>query len=179
MSTNKEICYVYNCRSPLGRITMASDGAALTGLWLEGQKYFASTLTDHIEEKELPVFEQTRCWLTLYFEGKAPEFLPPLSLKGTPFQLGVWELLKGIPYGTTITYGELAHIIAQKNGLAHMSAQAVGGAVGRNPVSILVPCHRVVGKDGSMTGYAGGIDIKIRLLTLERTGNIAINEKNG
>lgn len=179
MSMNTEICYVYNCQSPLGRITMASDGAALTGLWLEGQKYFASTLTDYTEEKKLPVFEQTRCWLTLYFEGKVPGFLPPLSLKGTPFQLEVWELLKGIPYGETITYGELAHIIAQKKGLAHMSAQAVGGAVGRNPVSILVPCHRVVGKDGSMTGYAGGIDIKIRLLALERTGNIAIYEKNG
>ena len=160
--------YTHTYRSPLGTIVMASDGEGLTGLWFEGQRYFAATLDAPSEERPLPVFAQTERWLDRYFRGEDPGPVPPLHLQGTPFRQAVWELLRRIPYGRTTTYGALSREIARRQGLASCSAQAVGGAVGHNPVSILIPCHRVVGSDGSLTGYAGGIERKVRLLTLER-----------
>lgn len=160
--------YTHHYHSPLGGITLASDGNALTGLWFDGQKYFLDTLFQKHEEKDLPVFEQTDHWLDLYFDGKAPGFTPPLKPKGTAFRKAVWDILLTIPYGQTLTYGEIAGKIAKQRGLVQMSAQAVGGAVGHNPISIIIPCHRVVGTNGSLTGYAGGIERKIQLLTLEK-----------
>lgn len=159
--------YTATYTSPLGRITMASDGERLSGLWFDGQKYFASTLSAAHEEKDLPIFQQTKRWLELYFHGTAPEFTPPLHLTASPFRLAVWDILRQIPYGQVITYGEIARRIAQTQGLESMSAQAVGGAVGHNPISIILPCHRVVGSNGSLTGYAGGVERKVALLTLE------------
>lgn len=244
--------YTWHYESPLGGITMASDGEALTGLWFDGQKYFAETLASYHEEKKLPVFVQTKKWLDLYFRGKNPDFTPPLRLKGSEFRRKVWDILLEIPYGETRTYGEIARKLAKEtvgdSGAAdggaklagdssiagggaklagdasavgagtdpagassaagtgkklagdisaadageapikdsgtmdtaavttpkkagakrHVCAQAVGGAVGHNPISLIVPCHRVVGADGSMTGYAGGIDKKGKLLELEQ-----------
>lgn len=160
--------YISKYQSPLGDITMASNGEALIGLWIDGQKYFEDDLCKKTEEKELPVFEQTKRWLDCYFQGKEPDFTPPLLLNGTPFRLSVWEILLQIPYGQTITYGDIADLIADKTGMKKMSAQAVGGAVGHNPISIIVPCHRVIGKNGSLTGYAGGIDKKAKLLEIEK-----------
>ena len=159
--------YTYRYDSPLGRILLASDGTSLTGLWFEGQKYYAAALTGQHEEKALPVFDQAKSWLDIYFGGKEPDFTPPLTPAGSEFRREVWELLRSIPYGKTVTYAELASMIAERRGLSHMSAQAVGGAVGHNPISIIIPCHRVVGSNGSLTGYAGGIDRKIKLLSLE------------
>ncbi len=159
--------YIYHYHAPLGHITIASNGTEITGLWFDGQKYFASTLPAQPTEKDLPIFQQTRHWLDIYFSGKIPHFTPPLSMDGTPFRKAVWKLLLTIPYGHTMTYGEIAAQIAAQKG-SNMSAQAVGGAVGHNPISLIVPCHRVVGSNGSLTGYAGGIDKKIQLLTLEK-----------
>ena len=153
--------------SPLGAITLASDGKALTGLWFDGQKYFARTLPKEYAESETPVLCEAKRWLDIYFSGREPDFTPPLHPVGSAFQQAVWALLLGIPYGETTTYGTLARKLAEKQGLNHMSAQAVGGAVGHNAISIIIPCHRVVGTNGSLTGYAGGIDKKISLLELE------------
>lgn len=153
--------------SPLGGITLASDGQALTGLWFDGQKYFADTLPSEHTEAELPVFEQTGRWLDRYFAGKTSDFTPTLRLLGSPFRLAVWEILYQIPYGSVMTYGEIAARLAKQRGVPRMSAQAVGGAVGHNPVSLIVPCHRVVGSGGSLTGYAGGVEKKAALLRLE------------
>ena len=153
--------------SPLGEIILASDGEALTGLWFAGQKYEGATLAPEHAEKDLPVFAQTRHWLDIYFDGKAPDFTPPLRLRGTDFRQTVWEFLLTIPFGKTVTYGEIAAQIAQKTG-GSVSARAVGGAVGHNPISLIVPCHRVVGADGSLTGYAGGVERKEKLLKLEK-----------
>lgn len=136
-------------------------------MWFEGQKYFALYLDKEHEEKELPVFEEAKRWLDIYFSGKNPDFQVPLHFTGTDFQNEVWEILYAIPYGQTTTYGEIAAQLAKKRGLPRMSAQAVGGAVGHNEISIIVPCHRVVGASGSLTGYAGGIEKKIELLRLE------------
>ena len=152
--------YTLTLPSPLGDLTLASRGEALCGLWFNGQKYFAAGLPAEREERDLPVFRETRRWLATYFSGAAPDFLPPLAPEGTPFRRRVWEALLTIPYGETVTYGELA----QRLGTA---PRAVGSAVGRNPVSILIPCHRVVGS-GGLTGYAGGLDRKRALLELER-----------
>ena len=153
--------------SPIGRILLAADDTGLTGLWFEGQKYFARCLGRESEEKELPVFAEAKRWLDIYFSGKEPDFTPPLHFIGTDFQKEVWEILCAIPYGQTMTYGAIADQLAKKHGLSRMSAQAVGGAVGHNNLSIIVPCHRVVGSDGSLTGYAGGIERKTFLLNLE------------
>ncbi len=158
---------VYRYLSPVGSITLSSNGTALTGLWFDGQKYFAQTLSEPYEEKLLPVFEDTIKWLDIYFGGAIPDFTPDLSLHSTPFRKAVWDILLTIPYGHTMTYGEIAEILAQQTGKKKMSAQAVGGAVGHNPISIIIPCHRVVGTDGKLTGYAGGIDRKRFLLELE------------
>lgn len=159
--------YIHHYASALGDITMASDGRALTGLWLAGQKYYAASLGSEYEERSLPIFGETGRWLDIYFGGKEPDFTPPLAMKSTPFRKAVWEILLTIPYGQTMTYREIADTIAGQNGVDHKSAQAVGGAVGHNPISIIIPCHRVVGTNGSLTGYAGGIDKKVQLLTLE------------
>ena len=159
--------YTTTYRSPLGDITLAANGEALTGLWFEGQKYYALYLDKEHTEKDLPVFRQTKAWLDIYFSGKNPDFTPPLYFTGSDFQNEVWAILAAIPYGKTRTYGDIAQELAQKRGLSRMSAQAVGGAVGKNEISIIVPCHRVVGANGSLTGYAGGISKKIELLKLE------------
>ena len=159
--------YTTTYQSPLGGITLAADGEALTGLWFEGQKYYGLYLDKEHEERDLPVFQQAKEWLDIYFSGRDPGFTPPLRFTGSPFQNEVWAILAGIPYGKTRTYGDIARELAQKRGLPRMSAQAVGGAVGKNEISIIVPCHRVVGANGSLTGYAGGISKKIELLKLE------------
>lgn len=157
--------------SPLGNILLSADDAGLTGLWFENQKYYASGLpSDIIHTKSCsdnPIFTQAKQWLSLYFEGIEPDFTVPIHLTGTEFQKEIWKLLLEIPYGETTTYGTLAKKYAQMHKLTHMSAQAVGNAVGHNKISILVPCHRVLAADGSLTGYAGGVDKKKRLLTLE------------
>ncbi|MCI8611674.1 MAG: methylated-DNA--[protein]-cysteine S-methyltransferase [Clostridiales bacterium] len=160
--------YTYHYHSPLGGITLSSNGTALTGLWFDGQKYFGDTLPKEYEEKSMPIFEQTVRWLDIYFSGKAPGFTPPLSMETTPFRKAVWEIMLSIPFGQTMTYGEIADKIAKQKGLTKMSAQAVGGAVGHNSISLIIPCHRVVGTNGSLTGYAGGIDKKVKLLTMEK-----------
>lgn len=160
--------YTYHYNSPLGGITMASEGTALIGLWFDGQKYFADSITGEYTEKSLPIFDETAKWLDIYFSGKEPDFTPPLMMKTTPFRKAVWEVMLTIPYGKTMTYGEIANKIAEKKGIAKMSAQAVGGAVGHNSISLIIPCHRVVGTNGSLTGYAGGIDKKVQLLKLEK-----------
>ena len=159
--------YVYRYPSPIGSMIMASNGISLTGLWFDGQKYFAQTLSKPYEEKLLPVFEDTIKWLDIYFGGAVPDFTPELYVQSTPFRKAVYDILLTIPYGQTMNYGEIAEILAQQTGKKKMSAQAVGGAVGHNPISIIIPCHRVVGVDGSLTGYAGGIDRKRFLLELE------------
>lgn len=162
--------FIHYTDSPLGKICMASDGESITGLWVEGQKYYARTLSEQDMQntgKRLEIFRESEEWLSVYFQGKEPGFMPCLSLKGTLFQMEVWELLLQIPYGENVTYGELAGKVAALRGISSMSAQAVGGAVGRNPISILVPCHRVIGADGSLTGYAGGTEKKRYLLQLE------------
>ncbi len=170
----------YTCRysSPLGGITLASDGDYLTGLWFDGQKYFAATLSEENEEKALPVLEETKRWLDLYFQGKNPDFTPPLRPKGSPFRQAVWKILREIPYGRVITYGEIARRIVQtEDGQPPrrvMSGQAVGGAVAHNPISLIIPCHRVVGSSGSLTGYAGGMEKKIYLLTLEKVDRTSL-----
>ena len=161
--------YISHYKSPVGNILLAADDIGLTGLWFEGQKYFAFHLDKEHEEKEIPLFERTKHWLDIYFAGREPDFDLPLHFIGTDFQNEVWEILRSIPYGQTTTYGRIAEQIAAQRGLPHMSAQAVGGAVGRNEISIIVPCHRVVGTNGSLTGYAGGIDKKIKLLALEKS----------
>ena len=159
--------YTEHYESPIGGITLGSDGTALTGLWFDEQKYFADTLENEHKEKELPVFTETKRWLDIYFSGKAPDFTPPLAMLCSDFRKSVWELMLQIPFGYTMTYGEIAAEIAKQRGLSRMSAQAVGGAVGHNSISLIIPCHRVVGTNGSLTGYAGGIDKKIWLLEHE------------
>lgn len=161
--------YTITYQSPVGEILLAADDLGLTGLWFEGQKYYALNLDKKHEEKEVPVLKEAKHWLDIYFTGKEPDFIPPVHMHGTPFQMGVWEILRRIPYGETTTYREIAKKIAERRGLQRMSAQAVGNAVGRNNISIIVPCHRVVGTNGSLTGYAGGIDKKTALLKLEGT----------
>ena len=160
--------YTAHYESPLGGITLGSDGTALLGLWFDGQKYFADALSREHTEKNLPVFEETKRWLDCYFSGEAPDFTPPLVMLCSAFRQSVWKIMLGIPYGGTMTYGEIAERVAKERGLEKMSAQAVGGAVGHNSISLIIPCHRVVGTSGSLTGYAGGVDKKVRLLTLER-----------
>ena len=149
--------------SPLGTITLASDGYALTGLWFDGQKHFAAGLSGGAKEKPLFVFDTAKRWLDIYFKGEIPDFSPPLKLQGSAFQKTVWNILPTVPFGQTRTYGQIA---AQLSG--RMSARAVGNAVGRNPVALIVPCHRIVGANGKLTGYAGGMDRKIKLLELEK-----------
>ena len=159
--------YLQRYDSPLGDILLAADEIGLTGLWLDGQKYFARDLSAERVERETPILAGTRRWLDIYFSGDEPDLLPPLHPIGSAFRQSVWEILLQIPYGETMTYGEIARRLAEKQGLSQMSAQAVGGAVGHNEISIIIPCHRVVGTNGSLTGYAGGIGKKVKLLELE------------
>lgn len=155
--------------SPVGRLLLASDGTSLTGLWIAGQKYYADTITGNIcEKKDLPVLVKTKEWLDKYFAGQKTKITElPLAPAGSVFRQMVWQILCEIPSGQVWTYGDIAKMAARKLGKKTMSAQAVGGAVGHNPISIIIPCHRVVGTNGSLTGYAGGLDVKIRLLELE------------
>ena len=148
--------------SPLGEIRLCCDGTHLTAVTFADQKYEKQHIPEDAVFGHHPVLEQTKLWLSRYFRGEIPDTSPPIVLKGTPFQQQVWQALLQIPYGTTVTYGQLAKQLGCK------SAQAVGGAVGRNPISILIPCHRVVGADGSLTGYAGGTERKEALLKLEK-----------
>lgn len=166
--------YIYHYHSPLGGITVSSNGREITGLWFDGQKYFGDTLAKEHEEKDLPVFEKTKKWLDIYFSGKDPGFTPPLKMETTPFRKAVWEILLTIPFGRTMTYGEIADIIAEQRGISTMSPQAVGGAVGHNAISLMIPCHRVVGTNGSLTGYAGGIEKKMQLLLMEKADMSAL-----
>jgi len=156
------VCY----DSPLGRIVLAAEENLLTGLWFEGQKYFGSTLSQPAQFGGAPILEEAKLWLDQYFLGRQPETFTKILLKGTPFQQRVWAALQQIPYGETVTYGQLAKILGKPQ-----AAQAVGGAVGRNPVSIMIPCHRVVGTGGALTGYAGGKDRKQWLLEWENYGD--------
>lgn len=163
--------------SPLGEILLAGNGEGLTGLWFAGQKYFAQGLPGDAAPGEDAVLAQTCRWLDRYFAGEDPGPLPPLALRGTPFRREVWDILLTIPRGEVLTYGDIAARLAQSRGIAHFSAQAVGGAVGHNPVSILIPCHRVVGRDGNLTGYAGGLWRKEALLALERGETAPFDQK--
>ena len=156
-------------RSPLGDLLLAADEEGLTGLWFVGQKYYANGLPVESIWQETKILTETRRWLDTYFSGEEPKFTPPLHPVGTAFRQAVWKILLQIPYGQTVTYGEIAQQLAAEQGISTMSAQAVGGAVGHNKMSIIIPCHRVIGADGSLTGYAGGIDKKIALLKLEGT----------
>lgn len=164
--------YSTNYSSPIGTMKLASNGEALVGLWIEGQKYFGDTISEEMVGNDgLPLFEKVKDWLNRYFEGEKPEIPElPLAPIGGEFRQGVWRILCQIPYGEVITYGDIARKMALKMNKSSMSAQAVGAAVGRNPISIIIPCHRVVGASGSLTGYAGGIEKKIWLLTHEKAG---------
>lgn len=159
--------YVAKYCSPLGMLGMVSDGESLKGLNFFSQSDSEETVLTGEHRDELPIFAEVRRWLDIYFKGGEPDFMPRIGLSGSKFQLEVWEALRRIPYGQVVTYGEIAEEIAEKRGIAKMSAQAVGGAVGRNPVGILVPCHRVIGKDGNLTGFGGGIRWKVGLLKIE------------
>lgn len=161
--------YTHHYDSPLGRITLASDGTSLIGLWFDGQKYFGSILSAECEERDVPVFEQTEKWLDIYFSGRAPGFIPALAMKTTPFRKAVWEIMLTIPFGEVMTYGEIADRIVMQKGIPKTSARAVGNAVGHNAISLIIPCHRVIGANGNLTGYAGGMDKKEKLLALEKT----------
>lgn len=159
--------YVSNYNSPVGQIGMASDGESLIGLWIEGQKHFCKFDKSNFIFKDLPIHKETKNWLNIYFSGKCPDWTPKLLLKNiSAFRESVCKVMQNIPFGKTITYGEIAKQIECKTG-KKVSAQAVGGAVGHNPISIIIPCHRVVGANGNLTGYAGGIDKKVMLLENE------------
>ena len=159
--------FISHYDSPLGGMTMASDGIHLVGLWFDEQKHFAETLDKDYEQRDdLPIFEETHRWLDLYFAGEVPDFIPALLLRGNDFRRRVWEILLSIPYAQTMTYGDIARQIGKPG-----AAQAVGGAVSHNPISLIIPCHRVVGADGSLTGYAGGVDRKRWLLEKEKKSN--------
>lgn len=160
--------YYKKLASPLGEITLRSDGEALTGLWFADDKHYGAKDIAGAALADLDVFTQAEEWLAEYFAGREPKVSVPLKLQGSEFQMQVWRLLQDIPYGRLVTYGDIAKKIAAQKGVARMSAQAVGGAVGHNPLCIIVPCHRVVGANGSLTGYGGGMWRKVRLLELEK-----------
>ena len=161
--------FIQHYDSPLGAILLAADETGLTGLWFDGQKFFARDLPAERVEQNTPALSEVKRWLDIYFTGKEPDFMPPLHPIGSAFRRSVWDILLRIPYGQTTTYGEIARQLAEKQGHPRIAAQAVGGAVGHNKISIIIPCHRVVGTNGSLTGYAGGIDKKVKLLEWEHT----------
>lgn len=144
-----------------------SDGVKLTALYFDGQKYFVDTLKKEYKKVDIKIFDETIKWLNIYFSGKAPSFTPALDMKGSDFRKRVWKIVLTIPFGRTMTYGQIADIIAKENGLKKMSAQAVGGAIGHNKISLIIPCHRVIGANGFLIGYAAGIDKKMWLLKME------------
>ncbi len=156
--------YTAQYASPLGAMTLACNETAIIGVWFNDQAHFGSSLPERTTAKSHPLLTEASGWLDVYFSGEQPTFLPPLRYGGTSFRRAVWDMLRTIPYGETVTYGEIAKAL----GAEKMSAQAVGGAVGHNPISLMIPCHRVVGANGSLTGYAGGIERKMKLLELER-----------
>lgn len=185
------MAFVYTAQyaSPLGEITLACNEDAIIGLWFNDQKHFGATLPAEENSTAVapnghqllasdvhplltwdrhPVLEDALRWLDLYFSGQNPDFLPPLRYGSTPFRKAVYDILMTIPYGETMTYGQIAAKVAEQQGIEKMSAQAVGGAVGRNPIALMIPCHRVVGAGGNLTGYAGGMDRKLKLLELEK-----------
>ena len=160
--------YPYKTPNNFSDMLMNSDGNYLTGLWFEGSRD-SKKHEVHCEEKELPIFKETSKWLDIYFSGKEPNFIPEYKINNiTPFRKDVIDILNNIPFGKTITYKDISKIIAKNRGIKRMSSQAVGGAVGWNPICIIIPCHRVVGTNGSLTGYGGGIENKVALLTLEK-----------
>lgn len=168
--------YISHYESPFGPMLAAADEEALTGLWFEGQKYFGAGLAEERIERETPVLAAARRWLDVYFSGKEPDFTVPLRPAGTPFRREVWDCLQDIPYGAVVSYGDLADWMARKTGyFGYISPRAVGGAVGHNPIALFIPCHRVIGADGSLTGYAAGTAVKEKLLRLEG----AIGEEPG
>lgn len=159
--------YTTTYSSSIGMICLTADEIGLTRLWFDTEKFYKDSLEKEYEKKEVPIFGVAKKWLDIYFSGQKPEFMPKLHISGSSFQLSVWKLLCQIPYGKTTTYGELAKIVAKERGISCMSAQAIGGAVGHNRISIIIPCHRVIGSNGSLTGYGGGLDKKKKLLLLE------------
>lgn len=161
--------YICEIMTPVGKIDVISDGESIVGLWLQGQKYRDEEKIAGAADRELPIFEELKIWLEVYFSGRQPAKMPPLKPTGSVFRQKVWDILMKIPYGQTTTYGSLAQRITEETG-RRACAQAVGGAVGHNPISILIPCHRVIGSDGSLTGYAGGLEVKKYLLELEQAG---------
>ena len=166
---DKTVFYKTEYSSPLGKLTICAKNNHLVGLRIEGQKYFANTVNvEMISEDSLEIFKKTKKWLDEYFKGNRPntKYLN-LSPIGNEFRQSVWKILCKIPYGEVTTYGDIARELAKQKGIERMSAQAVGGAVGHNPISIIIPCHRVIGKNGKLTGYAGGLDKKIKLLKIE------------
>ena len=175
MNRSKEACYYRRVtykttiESEIGKITLGSDGESLVGLWIEGQRYFGDTVPNKmLPDDDLNIFTITKGWLNRYFDGKKPQISElPLAPIGGEFRQIVWKMLTEIPYGEVVTYGELAQKIAKQRGIERMSAQAVGGAVGRNPISIIIPCHRVVGANGNLTGFSGGLQMKLQLLQHE------------
>lgn len=160
--------YTNTYESSLGNILIAADNLGLTGLWFENQKYFAQNLDPNHEMKDLPIFNETKQWLNIYFSGRNPKSIPQLHIMGSPFRMKVWRILLQIPYGEVMTYGEISKKIAAEMNLPRISAQAIGGAIGHNKISIIIPCHRVIGHNGNLTGYAAGINKKAKLLELER-----------
>ena len=154
-------------QSPVGEMLLAADEVGVVGLWFKGEKYYAYCLDKENEPRETHIIKKLKHWLDIYFEGREPDFTPPLHMIGTQFQIEVWNILRDIPYGETTTYNEIAKKIAKNRGVERMSAQAVGTAVGKNSINLIVPCHRVVGTNNSLAGYAGGIDKKITFLKLE------------
>ena len=161
-------------QSPLGEILLAADSGALVGLWFCGQRYLPARLSSAVGDSTAAVLRRTALWLDTYFSGREPDFIPTLAPVGSPFRQQVWSLLLQIPYGQTVTYGHLASQMARAKGVPTMSAQAIGGAVGHNPISLIIPCHRVIGANGSLTGYAGGVERKEQLLYMEHRGSAAL-----
>jgi methylated-DNA-[protein]-cysteine S-methyltransferase len=148
-------------------LTVLSDGTNISCIRIAGQKYFTELSEKNAEKHNLPLFDELRLWFEIYFSGQKPNFMPPITLRGSMFRMSVWKLLREIPYGQTTTYGDVANLLEKENKNGKVSARAIGNAVGHNPIPILIPCHRVIAKNGSLTGYAGGIDIKVKLLSLE------------
>ncbi|MBR8465473.1 methylated-DNA--[protein]-cysteine S-methyltransferase [Campylobacter sp. faydin G-140] len=168
----ENVLYTSTYSSPLGEILLTSDNIGLTGLWINDNKFYTQNSTNEYRSKQTQEIVSAKRWLDVYFDGKVPSFTPPLHMTGSDFSLSVWQILLSIPYGKTTTYGEIARQIAKNRGISKMSAQAVGGAVGRNSIAIIIPCHRVIGTDGTLVGYTGGLDIKKRLLKLENSDKI-------
>ncbi|MCF1616867.1 methylated-DNA--[protein]-cysteine S-methyltransferase [Tetragenococcus koreensis] len=157
--------YMNKTDSPLGPLVLTSDGENLTGLWFENR----STIQESWQEKELPIFTETQSWLQEYFTGKDPAWMLPVKPEGTDYRKNVWKALLEVPYGETTSYKDIAQMVDAASPDRKTSARAVGGAVGKNPISIIIPCHRIIGSDGDLTGYGGGIDRKIKLLELEKS----------